>query len=140
MTYRIVLFFLTLLLAPRLFAADGFVGLRLSSPLIASGTAGVKFGEADGGMRPVIQAEAGVGGGKLAVGLDGTGQGSFGLGIKAAMLRTWFEPIDVDEDQTFLGVELEASIQRLLLSLGGYRRISDGDDDWIASTGIGFLF
>lgn len=140
MIIRITLSLLVLLLAPRIFAADGFVGLRLSSPLIASGTAGVKFGEADGRMRPVIQAEAGVGGGKLAVGLDGTGHGHFGLGVKAAMLRTWLEPIDIDEDQTFLGVELEASIQRLLLSLGGYRRISDGDDDWIASTGIGFIF
>ncbi|HMO04178.1 MAG TPA: hypothetical protein PKC67_01865 [Kiritimatiellia bacterium] len=140
MHVRSTLLLLALLTAPAVFAADGFFGLRLSSPLIASGTAGVKFGDDDGGLRPTIQAEAGVGGGKLAVGLDGTGHGKVGFGVKAAMLRTWIEPIDVDDNQTFLGVELEASIKRLLLSTGGYRRVGDGDDDWLGTAGVGFLF
>jgi hypothetical protein len=37
-------------------------------------------------------------------------------------------------------VEGELSIQRMLFSLGGYRRISDGDGDWLASAGIAIRF
>lgn len=121
-------------------AADGFAVLRVSTPLIASGSYIVRLGDSGGSLRPAMQAEAGIGGGRLAVGLDNTGEKTIGYGVKAAILRTWFEPIDVERDQTFLGVDIELSVKRLILNAGGYRRISDGDDDWIVSAGLGFVF
>jgi len=49
-------------------------------------------------------------------------------------------PIDVDANQDFLGLEYEFSFKRLIANIGGYRRISDGDDDWLAAAGLGFVF
>jgi hypothetical protein len=121
-------------------AAESVLILRVSTPLIASGSAGLRLGGRDDGLQPVAQVEAGVGGGKVAVGLDSLGRKNLGYGIKAALLRTWFEPIEVDEDQTFLGLEGELSVKQLVFNLGGYRRVSDGDDEWLVSAGIGFLF
>lgn len=123
-------------------AMEPFTLIRVSTPLIVSGSAGLRLGTDDGtALRPSVQVEAGIGGGRVAVGLDKAGSAHFvGYAIKGAILQTWLESIDVDEDQTFLGLETELSIQRLLLSVGGYRRVSDGDDDWLVSAGIGFLF
>ncbi len=121
-------------------AADTFLTLRASTPLIASAGGGLRLGSPDGSMRPTIQGEAGIGGGRISLGLDNTGEGAWGYGVKASILRTWIEAIDVDEDQTFLGVDLDLSIRQLFFSLGGYRRISNGDDDWMVSAGIGFIF
>ena len=121
-------------------AMDGVLFGRLSTPLLASAGYGLRFGDDPSRLRPTIQAEAGIGGGKLALGFDSTGEGSFGFGIKAAYLTTWLEPIEVDEDQDFLGLEGELSIKRLLLNLGGYGRIGDGEDDWLTTAGIGFVF
>jgi hypothetical protein len=120
-------------------AADSFVLLRVSTPLVASGSAGLRFGEAKDGLQTAIQAEGGIGGGKLALGFDSTGQGGFGYGVKAAYLRTWFEPIGVDDSQDFIGLEGEISIKRLVLNLGGYGRVGDGEDDWMVSAGLGFI-
>lgn len=114
--------------------------LRVSTPMMLSAGAGFKFGEPTGALRPGIMAEAGIGGGKISVGLDNLGEGGFGYGIKGSFLQTWLEPIDVDEDVSYLGVDGELSINRLILSLGGYRRVSSGDDDWIVSAGLGFSF
>lgn len=121
-------------------ALDRVLVLRVSNPFMVSGAAGLQFGEPTGELRPLILGEAGIGGGKLAVGLDKTGQGAFGYGLKAAYLRTWFEPLSVDEDQDFIGIEVEVSVYRLLFNLGGYVRIGDGDDDWLGAGGIGFMF
>jgi hypothetical protein len=140
MTTKFGLILLCLCTATSTLAAEGFLLLRVSTPLIASGGAGLRLGGGDGGLQPVTQVEAGIGGGKLAIGLDTLGQSNLGYGIKAAILRTWFEPIEVDEDQTFLGLEAELGIRQLVFHLGGYRRVSDGDDDWLVSAGIGFLF
>jgi hypothetical protein len=121
-------------------AVEPFLVLRVSTPLVASGSAGLRFGADKNAMSPSMQAEAGLGGGRIAVGLDSTGRGRFGYGFKAAVLRTWLEPIEADEDQTFLGVEGEFSIRRFLMNLGGYRRVGDGEDDWLLSAGLGFVF
>ena len=121
-------------------ALDSILVGRLSTPLVASAAWSLRFGDQEDGLRPVLQAEAGVGGGKLALGFDSTGDGAFGLGLKAAYLTTWFEPIEVEEDQDFLGLEGELSIKRLVLNLGGYKRIGDGEDDWLTSAGLGFIF
>lgn len=128
----------TLVLLPAR-AVEPSLVMRVSTPLIFSAAAGLQFGEGEG-YHPVIQAEAGIGGGKIAIGLDSSEPGYFGPAIKAAFLRTWFEPVDVDEDQSFLGLEGEIDIQRMVLNLGGYRRVGDGDDDWLVSAGIGFKF
>jgi hypothetical protein len=120
--------------------AEPTLQLRVSTPMIVSGAAGLRFGPPDGRYQPALEVEAGVGGGRVAVGLDNHGAGSFGYGIKGALLRTWIEPIGVDENQSFLGVEGEWSIKRMIFSLGGYRRISAGDDDWLASAGIAIRF
>jgi hypothetical protein len=114
--------------------------VRVSSPLMVSAAAGFKTGQADGSLRPTFMAEAGIGGGKLSVGMDNIGEGAFGYGVKAAFLRTWIEPLDVDADVSYLGVDGEFSVKRLIFSLGGYRRISSGDDDWIVNAGLGFRF
>jgi hypothetical protein len=125
---------------PFSYAADSFLVGRLSTPLLASASWGVRFGDKTGNLRPSMQAEAGIGGGKLALGFDSTGDAGFGFGLKASFLRTWMEPIDVDEDQDFLGVEGEFSIKRLILNVGGYRRVGNGADDWLTSAGVGFIF
>lgn len=132
-------FFTAVLVATSAPAAGPSLVLRVSTPLVFSAAAGLKFGEGEG-YHPVIQGEAGIGGGKVAVGLESSGNGRMGLALKAAFLRTWIEPVEVDEDQSFLGLEGELAIQRMVLNLGGYRRVSDGDDDWLLSAGLGFHF
>ena len=42
--------------------------------------------------------------------------------------------------QIFPGLEAELTIKKLLLNAGGYRRIGEGDDDWLTSVGLGFVF
>ncbi len=121
-------------------AVDGFLVLRASTPLIVSGAAGLRLGQPAGHHRPTVQAEAGIGGGKLSFGWDNTGEGRTGHALKIAFLQTWIEPVDLDEDQSFVGLEVEFSVRKLLLNLGGYRRVSSGDDDWVASAGLGFIF
>lgn len=121
-------------------AVEPMLTLRVSTPLIASVAGGLRFGDGGEELAPAIEAEAGIGGGKFAVGMNSLGNGKTGYGIKAAFLRSWIEPANIDEDQSFLGVEGELSIQRLVLNLGGYRRITSGDDDWLVSAGLGFLF
>ncbi len=120
--------------------SEPILQLRVSTPLLLSGAAGLRMGPPDGQFHPALEVEAGIGGGRAAVGLDNHGSGSFGYGLKGALLRTWIEPLGVDEDQTFLGLEGELSIKQLLFHVGGYRRVSDGDDDWLASAGIAIRF
>lgn len=121
-------------------AANTFFTLRASKPLIASAGGGLRLGSEDGSLRPTVQGEAGIGGGRISLGLDNTGEGAYGYGVKTSILRTWIESLDVNEDQTFLGVDVELSLKQLVFSLGGYRRISSGNDNWMVSAGIGFIF
>jgi hypothetical protein len=127
-------------LRPVLAVAEPFIVLRMSTPLIASVGGGLWFGDYDGAPRPTIQAEAGIGGGKIALGLDSTGKGKAGYGLKAAFIRTWIESLQVDEGQRFMGLEGEFSIQKLIFNLGGYIGIDNDEDDWMFSAGVGFVF
>jgi hypothetical protein len=127
------------LVAGQVRAMDSQLVLRASVPLMVSGAAALRFGDYND-LKLALQAEAGVGGGKIAFGYDSTGDGAIGYGLKAAFMRTWLEPVEVDEDQSFLGLEAELSLNRLLFNLGGYHRVGDGDDDWIVSAGVGFIF
>lgn len=137
----IIMFMLAALwLGPYAQAVDHFVVVRASTPLIVSGAVGLRLGQSYGLLRPTAQAEAGMGGGKLAFGWDHTGEDRTGYALKVAFLQTWIEPIDVDEDQSFIGLEAELSVHKLLLNLGGYRRVGSGNDGWLASAGLGFIF
>ena len=130
-----------LTLSTTTWAVDPFTVLRVSMPLMVSGSAGIRLGDhAEGVMRPAMQVEAGVGGGRIAIGLDNTGEAGIGYGMKAAIMQTWLKPVEIKRDQTFLGLEGELSIRQLIVSVGGYRLISSGDDNWMASVGLGFFF
>jgi len=132
------LLFATFLLPFAAMALEPQRVLRASTPFILSVSGGLKFGEGEG-FHPLIEAEAGVGGGKVAAGIQSSG-GNMNFGLKGAFLRTWLEPVSVDEDMDFLGMEGDLIIDRLILSVGGYRRVSSGDDDWLGSAGVGFKF
>ena len=75
----------------------------------------------------------------MMAGLHQTG-GDFTTAIKASYLYTWFEPIDLDEQQSYMGIELEAGLGSFVGTLGGYRRIDGDDDPWIVSLGLGVRF
>lgn len=119
-------------------AVQPYWGLRLGTPLGLSVSGGVRFsdpGSVD--FSPGLEAELGSGGGRVMLGLDNLGQG-FGAGVKAGLLRTWLEPIDLDEDQTYLGLVFQIGYDQLFGELSGYRRIEGDDDEWLTSIGVGF--
>lgn len=118
--------------------AEAIKGLHLSSPLIVSGSWGWTFG-GDTGPRNSLELEAGLGGGKILLGRDSMGPG-LGYGLKASLMRTWFIPVNVDEDQLYLGVELQIGNGSFLANLGGYRLIEGNDEDWLATFGLGLRF
>lgn len=133
----------TLFLAPAVTKAEGFLGLKASAPLLLSGSGGFYIGSPVNPeiseLRPVIEGELGLGGGKILAGMDTIGNG-FGYGIKGSLMRTWFASVGVDKDTTYLGVELEGSYDLMILGLGGYRRIEGDGDGWTLSLSIGFRF
>lgn len=126
-------------LSSSLLAIDEFYLLRISAPAILSGAMGVRLGSDDAKLKPAVQAEVGIAAGKLTVGLDNTGRSNFGYGIKASMLRTWMKVFDIGKNQTFIGFEGEMSFKHLVFSVGPYRRISGGKDNWIVGGGIGLI-
>ena len=140
---RLFVAFVFLALVPAVSKAEGFFGLKASAPLLVSGSGGFYLGgPVDPGvseLRPVIEGELGLGGGKILAGMDTIGTG-FGYGIKGSLMRTWFESIGVDEDNTYLGIELEGSYDRMIVSLGGYRRVEGDGDSWATSISLGFRF
>lgn len=112
--------------------------LLLSSPQILSvGLAWTMGSPEEEGFRPVLEADVGIGGGRLALGMDSLGDG-FGAGIKAAYIQTWFEPVDADPNQSYLGLELEAGLDRLFGRLGFLRRVEGDGDGWLTTFGLGF--
>jgi hypothetical protein len=94
------------------------------------------------------QAEPGLGGGKLSLGygaIDPSGTPwkpfSFGLGLKASVLRTWGEPRGTLPGQTLVGPEADLTIAYVKLSAGylwraGGTRGSRGVFTW--GVGAGF--
>lgn len=137
--FRLLL--LLLLLVPFTGYSKVVVGANFSSPLVFSGSAGWIVGEGDPAETsvPMLEAEIGYGGGRLLAGMDCSGQ-ALGFGVKAALLYTWFEPIDVEEDQLYLGAELQGSVGMLLGSLGGYFNIDGDDDSFITTLLLGIRF
>jgi hypothetical protein len=117
---------------------EPFAGLRISTPLVASASVGLQLGDAGETVyRPTFEAEAGIGGGRLLLGLDSLGDG-LGFGLQAAFLRTWGKPAGLDTDQSYLGPIFQIGYRQFFGDLGLYRRVEGDDDDWLASLGFGF--
>jgi len=91
------------------------------------------------GSTPAIEVEAGIGGYKLMAGVHNL-NGSIPTSIRASYLHTWLEPIDLDTNQSYLGVELQAGLGPIIGSVGGYARVSGSDESWIATFGLGLRF
>ena len=88
----------------------------------------------------IVQLEAGRGGGKL----------QFGVGLwymvggmaKVSLMRTWGDPMEVEPNQTYAGVELELNLFQLHSDIGLYQRIAgDADDkESLVTWGVGIGF
>jgi hypothetical protein len=126
-------------------------GVRLSTPQIVSASAGVLIGQLDPPQPPppgthlpsgfLLQLEPGLGGGKLSAGY-GIGLLPYAAaGLKLSALRTWGHPLFAKPNQTYLGIEAEATFF-VKLSLGVMRRVR-GDNSTarvIVTGGIGLGF
>jgi hypothetical protein len=135
---RICVIILCLVLPAAVSAFPFMLGIRASTPQILSVSLTV---------RPTslwfVQLEPGVGGGKVALGVGGSWDYKFGLGLKSSLLYTWGKPIgDVETGQTYAGGEGVIMISGINLTFGLYGHVA-GDDpekDMLVSAGAGFGF
>jgi hypothetical protein len=94
----------------------------------------------------LLQADAGSGGGKLSLGVgawakvdEESFRGTAGVALRLAVARTWGNPIGTEPGLTYLGPELDLSVKRINLTLGGLFRISgDRGSSALFSWGLGF--
>lgn len=94
----------------------------------------------------LFQADAGSGGGKLSLGIGARARveekdfnGTVGVGLRAAFVRTWGNPIGTDPGLSYLGPELDLSILRVNATLGVLWRVSgNGGKSVLFSWGLGF--
>ncbi len=86
----------------------------------------------------ILQAEAGEGGGKLQFGYGAWYMA--GGTIKASVLQTWGDPMEVGPEQTYLGAELQLNLFMINGAVGLYTRVHGDDDETLVtwSAGIGF--
>lgn len=117
--------------------AETLTSLNVSTPLAVSGSFGFLFGDTTQGATPSI--EAGIGGYKFLAGVHNLNS-SVPTSIRVSYMHTWFEPVDLDENQTYLGIEFQAGLGPIIGTVGGYRRIDGDDDAWTASFGLGIRF
>lgn len=91
------------------------------------------------GAGVLVQAEPGLGGGKLSVGY-GHLVGMASWEAKLTALRTWGDPWGADPNETYLGPEVVARFSVFKLGIGALFRVDGGDERWIAtaSFGVGF--
>jgi hypothetical protein len=95
----------------------------------------------------LIQAGAGSGGGKLSLGIGARAHveeddfnGTVGVGLRAAFLRTWGDPIGTRPGLSYLGPELDLAILRVNVTLGVLWRVSgSGGKSALFSWGMGVL-
>ena len=125
--------------------------ITAGSPLGVSGSAGLVIGRVHtgGGSCPsavgtLLQAEAGVGGGKVSLGrlfftYCYTPFGSLGAaGVKLSLLRTWGSPLWAPKDRTYLGPEIDIGIMDWKLSLGLLVRLGSDEGGRVRFTfGLG---
>jgi len=94
----------------------------------------------------LVQAAAGSGGGKLSLGVGARARveeedfnGTVGVGLRAAFVRTWGNPIGTEPGLSYLGPELDLAILRVNLTLGVLWRVSGhGGKSALFSWGLGF--
>jgi len=94
----------------------------------------------------LIQADAGSGGGKLSLGVGARARveeedfnGTVGVGLRAAFVRTWGNPIGTEPGLSYLGPELDLAILRVNVTLGVLWRVSgSGGKSALFSWGLGF--
>jgi hypothetical protein len=131
-------------------------GARLGSPQLVSLSGGVLIGQVDAPEPPAdapkvvqermhvpsglfLQVEPGVGGGKVALGFAKGLPPVAAGGLKAFYLRTWGQPLWVEKNRSYVGVELDATLF-MKLSIGVMRSIDDGPADTAITGGIGVGF
>jgi hypothetical protein len=93
-----------------------------------------------------VDASAGSGGGKLSLGIGARARvheedfrGTLGVGLRAALARTWGSPIGTDPGLTYLGPELDLAVVRVNVTLGVLWRVSgQGGASVLFSWGVGF--
>jgi hypothetical protein len=94
----------------------------------------------------LFQADAGSGGGKLSLGIGARAHvdeedfhGAVGIGLRAAVVRTWGHPIGTEPGLTYLGPELDLMVFRCNLTLGVLWRLSgSAGPSAVFGWGIGF--
>jgi hypothetical protein len=94
----------------------------------------------------LFQADAGSGGGRLSLGIGARAHveeegfhGTAGIGLRAALVRTWGRPVGTEPGLTYLGPELDLSVIRFNLTLGVLWRVSGSlGPSAVFGWGIGF--
>ena len=94
----------------------------------------------------LIRADAGSGGGKLSLGVGARARveeedfnGTVGVGLRAAFVRTWGNPIGTEPGVSYLGPELDLAILRVNVTLGVLWRVSGNrGKSALFSWGVGF--
>ena len=103
-----------------------FYGVKATTPQRLSGSVAWWLFPADVNSSgfwqgTIIQVEPGLGGGKLQFGIFGEGGHTVLAAAKLSVLRTWRDPIGLEPDQAYLGVECEAALGGFLnVNLGVY--------------------
>lgn len=123
-------------------------GVEWSSTQRAAASFGLLLGDARGGGFDLgrnlllLQAQPGLGGGRLSVGLAPFAAGSSGLvfagvALKATLLRTWGTPAGVPAGRTYAGAQLDLAFV-LKGSIGVLKRVSGaGDKDTVVTWSVG---
>lgn len=140
----------------------GLLGLGLAHPEVVNGSIGVLLAEVPAEypcttvchfQGPLLQLQAGVGGGRLSAGWARVlgpkprdraflTDVHIGFGFKGSLLRTWGDGSHSPSDQTFLGGEFEITVVRVNFRAGIFYRL-DGDEGsarWLPAGGIGWGF
>jgi hypothetical protein len=107
-------------------------------------TCGVPVKHCAGGF--LVGAAAGSGGGKLSLGIGARARvqeedfdGTVGVGLRAAFVRTWGHTVGTEPGLSYLGPELNLSILRVNLTLGVLWRVAgSGGRSALFSWGLGF--
>jgi hypothetical protein len=129
-------------------------GARFSSPQLFSVSGGILIGRTDAPPRPAdapppqkmhipsglfLQAEPGIGGGKIGIGFAKGLPPVVAGGVQAFYLRTWGQPLWNDTGRSYVGLQLDATLFAKL-SFGVMRRVDSGADDIKITGGLGFGF
>jgi hypothetical protein len=86
-----------------------------------------------------LQAEPGIGGGKVGIGYVKGLPPVVAGGVQAFFLRTWGQPLWNDPGRSYVGLQLDVTIFAKL-SLGVMRRVDSGGNDIKITGGLGVGF